>query len=146
MSDYSHLAGHRFPGGRFVLSPHLAWLWADCAMAEPDLAVAHPTLSYYAAMRGCGISIQELFDLLDADADSGAMFGECVLELNGALTPGSVYEIEGRIVDIERKHGRRAGTFDRMTFEISGRPDGERGPLFRVTNTFIFPRRGEAAG
>ncbi len=145
ISDYSHLAGHRFPGGRFTLSPHLAWLWADCAMARPDAEVAHPTLAYYSAMRGCGISIQELFDLVGADADSGAMFGECVIDLSGTLAPGDVYEIEGRIVDVERKHGRRAGTFDKLTFEMTGRRDGDGEPLFRVTNTFIFPRREEAA-
>jgi hypothetical protein len=145
MTDYSHLAGHRFPGGRFTLSPHLAWLWADCAMAHPDPAQAHPTLSYYAAMQGCGVNIQELFDLMDADADSGAMFGECVLEYNGVLAPGETYEIEGGIVSVERKQGRRAGTFDRMTFRISGRRQGENEPRFTVTNTFVFPRREEAA-
>ena len=91
------------------------------------------------------MSIQELFDLVDADADSGAMFGECVIDLSGALVPGDVYEIEGRIVDVERKHGRRAGTFDKLTFEMTGRRDGDGEPLFRVTNTFIFPRREEAA-
>lgn len=143
MSDYSHLVGHRFPGGRFTLSPHLAWLWADCALAEPDPDTAHPTLSYYAAMQGCGISIQEMFDLLDADADSGVMFGETVLEYHGTLVPGDTYEIEGAIVAVERKHGRRAGTFDKMSFQISGRREGEAEPLFQVTNTFVFPRREE---
>jgi hypothetical protein len=145
LSDYSHLVGHRFPGGRFTLSPHLAWLWADCAMAQPDREVAHPALSYYSAMQGCGVTIQELFDLMEADADSGAMFGECVMEYNGALAPGETYLVDGGIVGVERKQGRRAGVFDSMTFQISGRREGESEPLFTVTNSFIFPRREEAS-
>jgi hypothetical protein len=144
LTDYSHLVGHRFPGGRFTLSPHLAWLWADCAMVEPDAEVAHPTLSYYSAMQGCGVTIQEIFDLMGADANSGAMFGECVLEYHGALTPGETYEVEGGIVAVERKQGRRAGAFDSMTFQISGRREDEAEALFTVTNSFIFPRREEA--
>lgn len=143
MVDYSHLVGHRFPGGRFTLSPHLAWLWADCAMAEPDSEVAHPTLSYFSALQGCGVSIQEIFDLMGADADSGAMFGECVLEYAGPLAPGDTYEVEGGIISVERKQGRRAGVFDSMTFQISGRREHDPEPLFTVTNSFIFPRREE---
>jgi len=145
MSDYSHLVGHRFPGGRFTLAPHEAWLWADCALAEPDPAAAHPALGYHAAMAGCGVSIGELFALLGADADSGVMFGETELEFNGVLVPGDTYELEGGIVSIERKHGRRAGTFDRMTFQISGRREGETEPLFTATNTWVFPRQEEVA-
>lgn len=145
MSDYSHLVGHRFPGGRFTLSPHLAWLWADCAMVTPDAQAAHPTLSYYSAMQGCGVTIQQIFDLMDASADSGAMFGECVLEYSGKLVPGETYEIEGGIIDVERKRGRRAGVFDSMTFQLTGRRQGDQEPLFTVTNSFIFPRREEAA-
>jgi hypothetical protein len=149
MSDYSHLVGHRFPGGRFTLSPHVAWLWADCAMSTPDPSQAHPTLSYLAAMQGCGVTIQDVFDLFGADADSGVMFGEVDLEYNGVLAPGDTYELQGGITAVERKHGRRAGTFDRMTFRIAGRREGESEseaePLFAVTTTWVFPRREEVA-
>ncbi len=145
MSDYSHLVGHRFPGGRFTLSPHVAWLWADCAMSEPDPAHAHPSLAYLGAMQGCGVTIQEVFDLMDADAESGVMFGQVSIDYDGVLVPGDVYEVDGGIISVERKHGRRAGTFDSMTFEISARREGEREPLFRTTNTWVFPRAEEVA-
>ena len=59
MSDYSHLVGHQFPGGRYTLTPHVAWLWADCAMSEPDPAAAHPSLAYLAAMQGCEVLLAD---------------------------------------------------------------------------------------
>jgi hypothetical protein len=145
MSDYSHLVGRRFPGGRFTLSPHVAWLWADCAMTKPDPAEAHPTLSYLAAMQGCGLTIQDVFDLMGADADSGVMFGEVGMDYYGTLAPGETYVLEGGITDVERKHGRRAGTFDLMTFRITGRRETEDDPLFAVSTTWVFPRQEEVA-
>jgi hypothetical protein len=145
MSDYSHLVGHQLPGGRFTLSPHMAWLWADCVLSEPDPDTAHPSLSYQAGMKGSGLTIQEVFDLMDADADSGVMFGEVVMDYFGTLVPGDTYVVEGAVTDVTRKSGRRAGTFDLMTFRVTGRRDGEDEPLFAVATTWVFPRKGEDA-
>jgi hypothetical protein len=140
MNDYEHLVGHRFPGGHFTLSPHMAWLWADCVLSDPDPEEAHPSLSYQAAMKGCGITIQDVFELMDATADSGVMFGEVVLDYFGTLVPGDTYALEGGITDVTRKTGRRAGTFDLLSFEIIGRREGEPDPLFAVATTWVFPR------
>ncbi len=145
MSDYSHLVGHQFPGGRYTLSPHVAWLWADCAVSEPDPAAAHPSLAYLAAMQGCGVTIQDVFDLMGADADSGVMFGEITMDYDGVLVPGETYEFAGGVTSVERKQGRRAGTFDRLTFEISAHREGERQQRFKITTSWVFPRQEEVA-
>jgi hypothetical protein len=145
MNRYAHLIGHRFPGGRFTLTPHMAWLWADCVLSIPDPEQAHPSLSYQAAMRGSGLTIQEVFELMDATSDSGVMFGEVVLDYFGTLVPGDTYVLEGVITDVTRKTGRRAGTFDLLTFEITGRREDEPDPLFAVATTWVFPRSEEAA-
>jgi hypothetical protein len=141
MSDYSHLIGHRFPGGTYTLPGYLTWLWADAALAPPDAEVAHPSLGYFVAMQGLGVSIGDIFDLFDATADSGVMFGETELEFAGILTPGATYAIEAEITGVERKSGRRAGVFDKLTFvsRVSDQDSGE--PVVTNTNTWIFPRK-----
>lgn len=141
MTDYQHLIGHRFPGGTYTLPKYLAWLWADAALAEPDAETAHPSLGYFVAMQGLGVSIQDIFDLMDADADSGVMFGETELEFERVLTPGATYAVEGEITGVERKSGRRAGTFDKLTFVGRVREQDSGELVVTNTNTWIFPRK-----
>jgi hypothetical protein len=139
--DYAHLTGHRFPGGSYTLPEHVSWLWEDCILAEHDRTVAHPSLGYFIAMAGLGATIGEVMALLGASPDSGVMFGENELLLNGALRPGASYACEGEIVSVERKSGRRAGVFDKLTFRIDVR-EREGGTCVVVcTSSWIFPRR-----
>ena len=140
--DYSHLAGHRFPGGTYTLDGYVSWLWEDCILADHDAQVAHPSLGYFIAMGGIGVSIGEIMALLDGSPDSGVMFGENELDLRGALRPGSTYECAGEIVSVERKSGRRAGTFDKLLFRIEVREQGRDDVLVVCTSSWIFPRGG----
>jgi len=145
MKEYTHLIGHEFPGGRYRLPEYLSWLWADTVLAEQDPDAAHPGLAYFVGLQGAGVSIQEIFDLLDATADSGVMFGEYQLELSAPLRPQVTYVVMGQITDVVRKEGKRAGVFDRVTFILELREeDGGAEPVARTTNTWIFPRK-EAA-
>jgi len=141
MTDYRHLIGHRFPGGTYTLPGYLAWLWADAACTTPQPDVAHPSLGYIVAMQGMGVTIQDIFDLMEAGADSGVMFGETALEFAGVLRPDTTYDVEAEIADVERKSGKRAGTFDKLTFviRVTDREAGE--PVVTNTNTWIFPRK-----
>lgn len=140
METYSHLVGHRLPGGTYTLPGWLCWLWTDAAQLPPDSATAHPALAYLVAIQGAGVSIQDIFDLMDATADSGVMFGECALEYIGVLRPDVVYECDGEITGVVRKEGRRAGVFDMLSFQVRMRePDGAE-PIAVCTNTWIFPR------
>jgi hypothetical protein len=141
MKEYTHLVGHRLPGGRYRLPEYVAWLWADVVLAEPDPDAAHPALAYFVAMQGCGLSIHEIFELLEADADSGVMFGEQTLEFAGELRPGADYEVSGAITEVVRKEGKRAGVFDRVTFAMELRSDGEAEPVATSTSVWIFPRK-----
>jgi hypothetical protein len=142
--DFSHLNGHALPRGTYTLQPHTAWLWADTVLDEPDPVLAHPTLGYVMAMRGCA-SITELFELLETDAESGVMFGECELTFEQPLAVGASYDLEGEILSVERKEGRRSGRFDRMTFVVRIR-DRDGGALVCTnTNTWMIPRPGRPA-
>jgi hypothetical protein len=139
-SDYTHLAGHRFPGGTYTLPEHVSWLWADAIGAAPDPAVAHPSLAYFVAIRSSGVAITDVFELMDADADSGVLMGEVDMEFDGTLRPGATYEGGGEIAAVERKHGARAGSFDRVQLRFSVREQGAAEPVLRCHAAWIFPR------
>lgn len=139
-NPYGHLAGHRFPGGTHLLAGYEAWLWADAVGAEPDRELAHPGLAYLVGLHGGGASIGDIMDLLDADRSSGVLFGELEVELAQPLRPDRAYAVTGEVLDVERKHGRRAGVFDRVRFVhvLSDATTGE--PVATVTHVWIFPR------
>jgi len=137
--DYSHLVGHRFPGGTVTIPGWLAWLWRDAVLAEDPASGVHPGLAYLAAVQGSGVTFQDIFDLAGASAESGPMFGEQTLIFAAPLEIDVEYRVEGEITGVVRKHGRRAGTFDMLTFELRLR-DGGGGLVATNVNTFIFPR------
>ena len=139
-ADFSHLVGHRFPGGTCELPEYVNWLWEDAILAEHDPRLAHPSLGYYIAMAGLGVSIGDVMALLEGSPDSGVMFGECELEFHGTLHAGVAYDCEAEITAIERKQGKRAGVFDKLTFRITVAERGESAPSVVCTNTWIFPR------
>jgi N-terminal half of MaoC dehydratase len=143
--DYSHLVGHRFPGGSVTIPGWLDWLWRDAVLADSRAEGVHPGLAYLAAVQGSGVTFQDIFDLAEASAESGPMFGEQTLTFAEALRADVQYAVEGEITEVVRKHGRRAGTFDMLTFELRLRdPAGE--VVATNVNTFIFPRPGGGEG
>jgi len=127
-------------GHLYELPEYEAWLWADAAGFDPRAEHAHPGIAYMVGLHGGGASIQDILNLLGADADSGVLFGEIELEFERPLEGGVTYEVDGEITAVERKTGRRAGTFDRVTFEhrVRTRPDGE--AVATIGHTWIFPR------
>jgi hypothetical protein len=144
--DYSHLVGHRFPGGTYTLPEYVNWLWEDAILSEHDGGLAHPSLGYYIAMAGLGVSIGEVMALLEGTPDSGVMFGENELEFHGSLRAGATYECEGEITAVERKTGKRAGVFDKLTFRIQVGEPGASVPSVVCMNTWIFPRKEAGDG
>ena len=135
---YGHLVGHRFPGSSYTLPEHVRWLWADAIGADPGETVAHPSLAYFVAMQGLGVTILEVFEMLDANPDSGVVMGEVELEFNGALTAGTTYECEAQVAGVDRKRGARVGVFDRLrSLSPCARPPPP-------TPLWAAPRRGSS--
>jgi hypothetical protein len=141
---YSHLAGHQFPGAVYTLPGYVSFLWSDAARLEPDPDHAHPGLIYFLGLRGAGVSIQGIFDLMDADVDSGVVLGEYSAEVNGLIRSGVAYECTAKILSVERKRGQRAGVFDKLSFQVIIREPERSEPLAVTTNDWIFPRREDA--
>jgi hypothetical protein len=143
-SDYSHVIGHRFPGGRTSVPYWMNRLWGDAVLAEEDPSPdVHPVLVYYAAVQGSGVTFQDIFDLMEGSAESGIMLAEQRFQFNRPMVVETEYEVQGGIVDVVRKQGRRAGMFDIATFELQILEPGEAEPVAVSTTSFVFPRRSE---
>jgi N-terminal half of MaoC dehydratase len=142
--DYSHLVGHRFPGGTVTVPGWVDRLWRDAVLADPPGAAVHPGLAYLAAVQGSGVTFQDIFDLAEATAESGPMFGEQTLTFERPLTTDTEYTVEGEITGVVRKRGKRAGAFDMLTFELRLR-DAAGDLVATNVNTFIFPRAAGGA-
>jgi hypothetical protein len=144
LKEYGHLVGHRFPGASYTLPGWLSWLWSDTAELPPSTREAHPALAYFIAMQGTGVSIEDIFELVDATVDSGVLFGECELTYHALLRPGMTYDCDAEIIAVERKSGRRAGVFDKVSFRVRVRAAGTGEPAAECVNTWIVPRASES--
>ncbi|MGE4426487.1 MAG: hypothetical protein AB7G37_08565 [Solirubrobacteraceae bacterium] len=136
---YAALAGYRLPGATVELGPHTAWLWSHSILAEPVAGEAEPTVGWLLAMQGLGLPLDDLFALVDADARTGVVLGEAELEFGPPLRVGERYHATATIVDVVRKTGVRAGTFDRLRLRIVLH-DLEDVPVFTLVNHLVFPR------
>jgi len=101
-------------------------------------------LVYYAGVQGSGVTFQDIFDLLDGAAETGIMVGEQRLTFQEPLAVGEIYEVSGGITQVERKSGKRAGTFDIATFELELRHPGGADPVAVSTTSFVFPRHEDS--
>jgi hypothetical protein len=137
--SFEHLAGAPLPEGTFTITPQEQARLID-ALGGGAADGAHPVWAYIATQRGIGISVADLCALADFDVNDGPMLGSVELTYAGRIEIGVPYRVTGEVVGVERKVGRKAGTFDVMTFrEHLLDPDGVE--VASSTNTFILPRR-----
>jgi hypothetical protein len=129
--------------GSYTLPPYVCWLWSDAA-ALPPLDQAHPALTYLIATYGLGVGVKDILALMDASAeDGGVTFGEFGVQYHRPLRSGASYECDGEVLGVERKRGRRAGVFDKLTFRVTIREQGSDETVAVCRNAWIFPRADE---
>lgn len=136
---YEDRVGREFPGGTYSLAPWRTWLVADALLDDPWDEAPHPVLAWMAGVAGMGMGWDDLFGWFDARAEDGPLFGEHRTTLHRPLEKGATYDVSGRIVSVERKVGRRAGTFDVVGYELDLHLDGTH--VARCFNSIVFPRR-----
>jgi hypothetical protein len=136
--------GRAFPGGVFRVAEYERWLSQD-AMHSPPIGglVLHPVWILLGALRGMGVSIDELTALAGAGAHDGTVFGETVMEQNTPLEAETDYLVRGGVVELVRREGKRAGVMDLMTFRLE-LVDPEGAVAAVSEQTFVFPRRTAA--
>lgn len=133
------LVGHRFPGGTVTVEPYEAWLGHN-AMRSPSAGsdLLDPLWILVVGLRGMGTDIAGVIELAAAGPEDGVLFGELGLRQDTPLRPGVEYRVQGGIVDVSRREGRRAGVFDTLAFELELSQAGI--PVAAVSSSFLFPR------
>jgi hypothetical protein len=137
----ARVVGARFPGGTFRVEDYERWLSHDAMHAPPlPAGLLHPVWILLGALRGMGLSTDELTALADADSRDGTLFGETEFEQHRVLRAGVEYAVRGEVSDLVRREGTRAGRIDLMTFRLEiVETTGEVAAV--STQTFVFPRR-----
>ena len=137
------VVGHELPGGSFSVAEHERFLSHDAMLAPPlpgDLL--HPVWILLGALRGMGVTIEELVAVADARPSDGVLFGSTRMDQLVPLRAGVEYRVRGEVTDLTRHHGKRAGTMDRMTFALTI-SEGD-GTLCAVSEqTFLILRRSD---
>ncbi len=137
-----HLVGRRVPGGEYSVAGYESWLARDALGAEAS-SRPHPIMAFVGAQRGMGMSVAELFRMLECDIDDGPMLAQSTIELDRDLETGREYAVTGEVTGVVRKHGAALGAFDLVTcrFDLLDAEDG--GHVAGVTNVYAV-RRDEA--
>lgn len=140
-AELSHLLGTRLPEGTFTISAADDRRLAPLVGAEPTRdGTANPLWAFVATQRGIGLELEELLAMADFDVADGPMVGECRIEFAGPLLVDRTYRVSGEIEHVERKTGRRTGTFDLMRVRY-GLTDTAGTETVAYTNVFVLRRR-----
>lgn len=141
---FEHLPGTNLPAGEFTITTQEAESLAGALLTTTSSdGTAHPIWAYIATQRGIDISIAGLCALAEFDVQDGPMLGSVEIEYSAPVRIATPYRVTGEVVGLDRKHGRKTGTFDILTFRLAmAGPDGA--VVVRCTNTFILPRRQSA--
>jgi hypothetical protein len=134
------LVGHALPGGTFVVEDYERWLSHDALQAPPlPEGVLHPAWIVLGALRGMGISLDDLIELAGATPEDGVVFGETDYEQHAPLRSDTEYTVRGAVTSVTRREGRRAGAFDVLVIELNiEQADGALAAVSR--QSFIFFR------
>jgi acyl dehydratase len=140
IEEMQALVGWRFPGGSYTIPRWENFLLTD-AMCSPQMPgdLAHPAYGFHAPLAGMGISYAEFFELCRAESDDAIRAGEYDFEFYHPLREGQPYTIRGEITDVQRKHGKRSGTFDLVTFRLE-MLDTKGRLCVAATNSWVYLR------
>jgi hypothetical protein len=137
----ARLTGFRLPGGEVRVPPHEAWLGHEAmGVTPPDGGVLDPLWILVVGLRGMGIGIGGIIDLAEGDPAAGVLFGELGLVQREVLRTDTTYRVSGRITSVVRRTGRRAGTFDQVSFVLELHAGDEPTAHATVTSDFLFMR------
>lgn len=141
VAGFEHLPGTSLSEGSFTITSKEAGDLEEAIHASPSAdGGVHPIWVYIATQRGIDVSVAELCALADFDVADGPMLGSVQIDCAGPLQVDVPYRVTGEILDLERKVGRKAGTFDLLTYRLVMSAPGDV-TVAACTNTFVLPRR-----
>jgi hypothetical protein len=141
LDEMQALVGRPFPGGSYTVAHWENFLLHDVVECTPsgDGSV-HPIGLFHVPLAACGWTYAEIFEQCHAESAEAVRAGEYHWEIAEPLLEDRTYDVTGQFVDVERKHGRRGGTFDKVTFRLDVTDRDRDVVVARVTNSWLFLR------
>ncbi|MBN9739236.1 MULTISPECIES: hypothetical protein [unclassified Pseudonocardia] len=137
------LDGRDLPGAELTVEPYESAL-ADYALLAPaeDSDHAHPLWLLVIALRGMGITVDELCDRAGKREHDTLLFGNCGLAQHRPLRAGHRVRTTASVGPVSRKESRGGGYLDfvTVTVVVHDLTEPGDGPVGTVTEGFIFKR------
>jgi hypothetical protein len=137
------LDGRELPGAELTVEAHESAL-ADHAMLAPAEGTdhAHPLWLLVLALRGMGITVDELCLLAEKRPQDTLLFGNCTIAQHRPVRVGHRLRIRASVGPVVRKESRGGGVLDFVTVrvEVHDLSAPSNGPVGAVTEGFIFKR------
>ncbi len=113
------LTGRELPGDTTTITGFESAI-ADHALLAPtaDGKTAHPLWFLVLALRGMGISVDELCDLAQKQHDDTLLFGTCEINQTTSLIVGATYRTAARITETGRRSTRDGSILDSVTVDV----------------------------
>jgi hypothetical protein len=146
MAAMPDVEGKRFPGGTYTIDPEQNETVCRLLGTTPAAdGTAHPMYAYVATRVGCGLGVEEICAIAGAAAEDGPMIGSVEIDFREPLRVGQTYAVSGEFVSLTRKHGRRAGVFDLLSFELRLAAANGRVAV-TASQSWVLPRRDMSHG
>lgn len=138
------LDGRALPGDTITIEAYESDL-ADYALLSPAevSGQAHPLWLLILALRGMGISVDELCEMARKREQDTLLFGNCELKQHRPLTASATYDTTANIGSVFRKSTRAGGLLDFVTVTTAVFDHGQIGheePIGEVVSGYIFKR------
>jgi hypothetical protein len=137
------LAGRELPGDHTTISEVESRI-ADHALLRPtdDVSQAHSLWFLVIALRGMGISVDDLCELAAKRPHDTLLFGTCELEQRHPLEVGATYRSTATITDIGRRATRDGSILDSITVLVTLYDADDRN-MGSVDSVYLFKRGQE---
>ncbi|MDR3069434.1 MAG: hypothetical protein LBU38_00275 [Propionibacteriaceae bacterium] len=141
----ARVVGYQLPGGTFEVAEYERFLSHD-AILSPRLpaGVLHPTWVLLGALRGMGMTMEEVAEIAGAGKDDVVMFGQSSIDQVIGLKTAVPYVVAGKIASLTRKEGKRGGIMHSYEVELTiSTGDGQ---LCAVSSQTFLILKGAANG
>ena len=116
------LVGRRLPGDLTTITPHQSAIADHALHASSDADAgefAHSIWFLVIALRGMGISVDELCALADKKDTDTLLFGTCGIDQAYPLTVGHTYRTTATIDSVDRRTTRDGSILDSLTVTVT---------------------------
>lgn len=133
------LVGRELPGDTVIITAYESAIADHALRASGSTVNAHPSWFLIIALRGMGISVEELCRIADQGPNDTLLFGTCEITQTTPLVVGSAYRTTATITETDRRTTRDGSILDSITVDVRLFDAGD-SPAGSVVSVYLFKR------